>query len=115
MRNKSLSRAAHAATSPPPPLFTTQKTSFAASIVATGRLRYCGAQAVRNGHAGVEVAFRFDDPEGIGPLLLRAFIDRNGTPTDPRSFGEALCFLKSEVKRIQRAAEVADVRPTPAR
>ena len=114
MSTRPLSQAARAAKSPPP-LFATQNTTFAASIVATGRLRYCGAQPVRNGNAGVEVTFTFDDPDGEGPLLLRAFKDRRAALADPRTLFEAQNFLKSEVKRIQRAAEVADARSAPVR
>lgn len=95
------------------PLFITPNTNFAAYATATNQLRFCGAREATEGRNGVE--FLFDDPDGVGLRLLHSFKSGNAKPTEPRALFEAQSFMKSEVKRILRAAETADVRPVPVR
>jgi hypothetical protein len=73
-------------------------------------MRYCGARmATTQGRYGVE--FLFENPDETGMQMLRSFKSGNAKPTEPRALFEAQNFLKSEVKRILRAAEVANVQP----
>jgi hypothetical protein len=95
----------------PPPLFSVWNTNLAAYLVATGRLRYYDAVVI-NARQAVEL--RLEDPESIGPVLERAFVNRTAV-VEPRSLFDAVKFLRSEVARAQRQAEFGNVEPIPVR
>jgi len=105
VRSSVLSAARAAVPAPLRQRFTISNTNLGGYLIATNRMRYCGARMAAN-HDGVE--FRFDDPETAGPQLERRFKTGTAEPVELRGLIEAQGFLKSEVKRVRMLVKHVD-------
>jgi hypothetical protein len=79
------------------PLFRTQSTAFAASIVAADLLRYVRTE--RAGPRGAAV-FVFEDPRGEGDELSRRFNAGMFPRVEPKMLFSARGFLTEEMARV---------------